>query len=183
MGSSSSTEVVKHVESEESKRAKLLDRLEKQLEELKSEVTKVEPSIKENIKETISQEEDALLMRYSQLTDKEKITQDIQKVFGDFPLLSFLVDTATRLVGAMTSSKEMTEILRWQERKMVKRVGNQVFGIEAHYKVKIMEESKGNVFSSSKDTVVLIAYKCIAHSMDLNPADIPDAEEYKQITF
>lgn len=82
----------------------------------------------------------------------------------------------------MASSEELQEILRWQERKMVKRVGDKVYGIEAHYKVKVLEETKGTVFRS-RDTVVLIAYKCIAHAMDLNPADFPDDEEHKQLTF
>ena len=84
----------------------------------------------------------------------------------------------------MTSSQELQEIFRWQERKMVKRVGDKVYEIEAHYKVKVLEESKGTMFTGrSKDTVVLIAYKCIAHVMDLNPAEFPDDEELKQLTF
>ena len=79
----------------------------------------------------------------------------------------------------MTSSQELQEIFRWQERKMVKRVGDKVYEIEAHYKVKVLKEITGR----SKDTVVLIAFKCIAHVMDLNPAEFPDAEELKQLTF
>ena len=81
--------------------------------------------------------------------------------------------------------EEMTEILRWQEHKIMKRIGNQVYGIEAHYKVKLLEETEGEYmgFRSSKETVVLIAYKCLAHAMDLNPEDYPDEETFKQITF
>ena len=186
MGSSSSKEttkeIVAYVESEESKRIRLLGRLEKQLEELKKEVTTVEPAISSNVRCTVCQEQDALLMRYSQLTDKEQVSRDIERIFGGFPLLGFLVDTATKLVSTMASSEELQEILRWQERKMVKRVGDKVYGIEAHYKVKVLEETKGTVFKT-RDTVVMIAYKCIAHAMDLNPADFPDDEEHKQLTF
>ena len=174
-----------YVESDESKRARVLSKLENQLEQLKEEVVSVEPSIQKSVKETVYVEQDALLMRYSQLKDKSKIEQDIRNMFGDFPLLGFIVDTASRMVTAMTSSEEMTEILRWQERKIVKRIGNQVYGIEAHYKVKLLEETKGEYmgFRSSKETVVLIAYKCLAHAMDLNPEDYPDEETFKQITF
>lgn len=184
MGSSSSKEVVRYVESDESKRMRLLSQLDKQLEELKQEVTSVEPAIKTNVRETVRLEQDALLMRYSQLQDKDRVVYDIRNIFAGFPLLEFLVETATKLVTTMTSSEELKEILRWQERKMVKRIDNKVYGIEAHYKVKILEESKGSVpgFKSS-DTVVLIAYKCIAHAMDLDPQDIPDDEEHQQITF
>ena len=121
-------------------------------------------------------------MRYSQLTDKEQVVRDIRGIFSGFPILEFLVETASKLVSTMASSEELKEILRWQERKMVKRVGNKVYGIEAHYKIKILEETKGTKFKS-KDTVVLIAYKCIAHVMDHNPAEFPDDEEHKQLTF
>lgn len=188
MGSSGSKqeikEVVKYVESDESKRIRLLGQLENQLQQLKEEVNGVQPSISENVKETISLEQDALLLRYSQLKDKELVVRHIKEVFEKFPLLEFLVDTATTLVSVMTSSEEVKEILRWHEKKMVKRVNDKVYGIEAHYKVKILEEIQGNVFTGkSKDTVVLIAYKCMSHVMDLNPENFPDTEEFKQITF
>lgn len=186
MGSSSSKEtpkeIVKYVESDESKRIRLLGRLENQLEELKKEVTTVEPAISSNVRCTVCQDQDALLMRYSQLTNKEQVLSDIEEIFSGFPLLGFLVDTATKLVSTMASSQQLQEILRWQERKKVKRVGDKVYGIEAHYKVKVLEETTGKVFKS-RDTVVLIAYKCIVHAMDLDPADFPDDEEHKQLTF
>jgi len=186
MGLSSSKqtpkEIVKVVESDESKRIRLIGRLENQLEELKQEVITVESAFRSNVHHTVCQEQDALLMRYSQLTDKEQITRDIQGIFGGFPIMGFLVETATKLVSTMTSSDDLKEILRWQERIMVKRVGDKVYGIEAHYKVKVLEESKGTVFKT-KDTVVLIAYKCIAHVMDLDPAEFPDDDEHKQLTF
>jgi len=184
MGKTSSKEVIRYVESDESKRIRLLGQLDRQLEELKQEVTSVEPAFKTNVRETVRQHQDALLMRYSELQDKDQVIQHIQNIFGGSPLLEFLVETATRMVSTMISSHELKEILRWQEQKVVKRVGNKVYGMEAHYKVKLLEESKGNLPGfRSRDTVVLIAYKCIAHTMNLNPQDFPDEEEHKQLTF
>ena len=174
-----------YAESDESKRARVLCQLENQLEQLKKEVTSVEPSIQQDVKQTVSQVQDAFLTRYSQLKNKAKIEEDIRNMFGNFPMVTFIVDIASRMITAMTNSKEMTDILRWQERKIVKRIGNQVYGIEAYYKVKILEETKEKYMGlkSSKDTVVLIAYKCFAHLMDLNPEEYPDVETFKQITF
>ena len=60
MGSSSSTQIVKYVESDESKRFRLLSRLENQLEELKQEVITVEPAFRSNVRETVTVEQDAL---------------------------------------------------------------------------------------------------------------------------
>ena len=184
MGKTPSKEVVIQVESDESKRIRLLGKLDNQLKELQAEVTSVEPSIKENVKETIHLEQDALLMRYSELSNKDLIVEHVKKIFGKFPLLEFLVDTSTTLVSVMASSEEMKELLRWHEKKLVKRVNNKVYGIEAHYKVKVLEETKGNmVTGKSKDTVVLIAYKCLSHTMDLDPEDFPDDKELENIKF
>ena len=109
----------------------LSGKLENELEQRKKEVTSVEPSIQQDVKQTVSLEQDALLMRYSQLKDKAKIEEDIKKIFGDYQaMLDFIVDTACRMVSAMTSSEKMTDVLRWHERKIVKRIGNQVYGID-----------------------------------------------------
>ena len=122
-------------------------------------------------------------MRYSQLADKDKVTQDISNLFAGFPQVNFLVETATRMVSALTSSDELQEILRWQDRTKVMRVGNKVLGIEVHYKVKVLEESKGHVLNRSKDTLVMFAYKCIAHAMDHDPENFPDVQEHSKLTF
>lgn len=184
MGKTESKEVVIEVESDESKRIRLLGQLDNQLKELKAEVTSVEPSIKENVRETISLEQNALMIRYSELKNKQKIVEHVKEMFGDFPLVEFLVDTATTLVSVMASSEEMKELLRWHQRRLVKRIDDQVYGIEAHYKVKVLEEIKGNrITGTSKDTVVLIAYKCMSHVMNLDPKDFPDDKALAQIKF
>ena len=176
--------VIKEVESDESKRIRLLGQLDNQLKELKAEVTSVQPSIKENVRETIFLEQNALMIRYSELKNKQKIVEHVKQMFGNFPLLEFLVDTATTLVSVMASSEEMKELLRWHDKKLVKRVGDKVYGIEAHYKVKVLEEIKGNrITGMSKDTVVMIAYKCLSHAMDLDPEDFPDDKALAQIKF
>ena len=176
MGGSSSKEVVVYVESDESKRIRLLGKLDKQLESLKQEVVSVKPSIKDNVLETISSEEDALLMRYSQLQDTKQIEKNIREIFVDFPALDFLIETATKMISAVNRTEELTEFLRWHERREIKRYGQRVYGLELHYKVKILEEDKGRI-RSHKETVVLIAYKCLAHVMNLDPNEYPDNEE------
>ena len=186
MGSGSSKtvevkEIVKYVESDESKRAAILAKLNHQLEDLKKEVTLVPQIINDNVKTTVSKMEDATLLRYSQLQDMSKIEENIKQVFKGFPILDVIVDAASNMVAAMNATEELTEILRWQQRVLVKRVGDKVYGLEVHYKVKILEETKGWVGSKRRETVVLVAYKAIAHAMDLNPADYPDDEELPQV--
>ena len=176
-------EVVRYVESDESKRAAILAKLDHQLEDLKKEVTLVPQIINDNIKTTISKLEDATLLRYSQLQDMTKIEENIKQVFKGFPVMQIIVDAASNMIAAMNATEELTEILRWQQRKLVKRVGDKVYGLEVHYKVKILEETKGWVGNKKKETVVLVAYKAIAHSMDLNPEDYPDDEELNMLKF
>ena len=176
-------EVVKYVESDESKRAATLARLDHQLEDLKKEVTLVPPIINDNVKSTVSKLEDATLLRYNQLQDMTKIEENIKQVFKGFPVMQVIVDAASNMIAAMNATEELTEILRWQQRKLVKRVGDKVYGLEVHYKVKILEETKGWIGNKKKETVVLVAYKAIAHTMDLCPEDYPDDEELNMLKF
>ena len=182
-GSSKTVEVVRYVESDESKRAAVLVRLDHQLEDLKKEVTTVPQIINDNVKSTVSKMEDATLLRYSQLQDMTKIEDNIKQVFKGFPVMQVIVDAASNMIAAMNATEELTEILRWQQRKLVKRVGDKVYGLEVHYKVKILEETKGWVGNKKKETVVLVAYKAIAHTMDLRPEDYPDDDELHMLKF
>ena len=176
-------EVVRYVESDDSKRAAALFKLNRQLDELKREVTTVEPIIRDNIKAEVTKIEDATLLRYSQLQDMSKIEENIKQVFKGFPVMQVLVDAASNMIAAMNATDELTEILRWQQRKLIKRVDNKVYGIEVHYKVKILEETKGWVGARKKETVVLVAYKAIASTMNLNPADYPDEDDLLALKF
>lgn len=184
MGSTDSKvrDIVDEHEGDEIQKIKIRGELSNQLDQLKKEVDSVEPSIQDHVKETIFTVKDATIIRYKDLSERKKIVDHVSQMFGKFPLAEFLIDTTTTLVSIMSSSEEMKELLRWQERKMVKRVGNKVFGVEVHYKIKMLDETKG-LFSTTKDTVVLIAYKCLNHAMDLKAADYPNDEEYKQLTF
>lgn len=185
--STAAKEIIKYVPQEQSStqisRTDLIVKLDHQLDDLKREVTLVEPAIKDNVRSTVSKIEDATLLRYSQLEDMSKIEENIKQVFKGFPVMEVIVDAASNMVAAMNATKELTEILRWQQRKLVKRVGDKVYGLEVHYKVKILEETKGWIGPKKKETVVLVAYKALAHAMNLDPEDYPDAEEFQALKF
>ena len=177
-------EVIKYIESDESKRAALLAKLDNQLDVLKKEVSTVEQIIKENVRAEICKIEDAAILRYSQLSEMSSIKKDLELVFKGFPVMSVIVDAASNMVAALNSSQELTEILRWQQQTRKKRVGDKVYGIELHYKVKILEETKGwQLMGKKKDTVVLVAYKAIASVLDLDPEHFPDDDEFAALKF
>ena len=177
-------EVVKYVESDESKRAAMLAKLDHQLDSLRKEVASIQPVIRENVHSTVFQLEDATLLRYSQLEDMTVIKKNIEQIFEGFPVMSVIVDAASNMIAAMKSTEELTEIMRWHQRKVMKRVGKNVYGMEVHYKVKILEETKGAwLTSKKKETVVLVAYKAIAHSMSVSPDKYPDDEVLGKLTF
>ena len=177
-------EVVKYVESDESKRAAMLAKLDHQLDSLRKEVAGIQPVIRENVHSTVFQLEDATLLRYSQLEDMTEIKKNIEQIFEGFPVMSVIVDAASNMIAAMKSTDELTEIMRWHQRKVMKRVGKNVYGMEVHYKVKILEETKGAWLSSKKkETVVLVAYTAIAHSMSVSPDKYPDDEVLGKLTF
>ena len=177
-------EVVKYVESDESKRAAILAKLDRQLESLRKEVADIQPVIQENVYSTVFQLEDATLLRYSQLEDMTDIKKNIEQIFEGFPVLSVIVDAASNMIAAMNTTDELTEIMRWHQRKVMKRVGQVVYGMEVHYKVKILEETKGSwPLSKRTETGVLVAYKAIAHTMTLSPDKYPDEKVLDQLTF
>ena len=162
--------------------------LNEQLEELKEEVKTVVPVITDGIKHTFMSQEDVLLMKYSQLDDMDKIKEDIKGMFqsvDDVKILDFIIATATSMISALKHSKEMKEVMRWHQRKLEKRVSDtQVVGMEAHYKVKIEETTSGGIISKKeKETVVLIAYKVMAHILDRAPEDFLGKEELAALTF
>ena len=97
----------KYVESDESKRAAILAKLSHQLEDLRKEVTLVEPTIKDNVRSTVSELKDATLLRYSQLQDMSKIEEDIKKVFKGFPVMQVIVDAASNMIAAMNATEEL----------------------------------------------------------------------------
>ena len=56
-----------------------------------------------------------------------------------------------------------------------KNIKKKVYGLELHYKMKELKKDK--------DTVVLLAYVCIVHAMDLRPEEYPDDDKLNQLKF
>ena len=165
--------------------------LKEHLEELKQEVKKVVPLITDGIKHTILSQEDVLLMRYSQLDHMDRMTEDIKAMFqnvDDVRILDFIISTATSMIGAVKHSMEMKEVMRWHQRKVEKRINDKVIGMEAHYKVEIKEyrytsKTKYRWMVPEKETVVLIAYKVMAHTLDRAPGDFLSAKDISCLIF
>lgn len=186
-GSESKSVVIREVESAESLEYRMRGTLKSQLEEMKSDVKQVVPAIDENVIKTINEIEDALILRYSQLDDRSKIAENVRQILGAGSIqqvTAFIVDAAEKMIYAMHSTDEMKEVMRWQMRKQVIKVGSQVIGMEAHYRVKVLEEkSKNYVTKDTKDTVVIIGYKILVHSLQENPADMLTGEQLKTLSF
>lgn len=176
--------------------------LDEQLEEMKDEVKEVDQIITEDVIDTVKSIEDSVLLSYEQLEDMSKIEANIQQVFKGFPAVGILVDSATSMIAAMKNTDELKKMFRWQQRKVIQRIPgkrgqpDKVVGLELHYKVKIIEEStaagmmsrvsgffKGAPAQDKKKTVVLVAYKCLAHTMDLPADDYLDKEELDNLVF
>lgn len=170
---------------DEQQKVVLLERLEKQVQELRDEIKEIPPAFTKEIKATVSMEEDVMLLRYADLKDKSAIQRNISEIFSKHPMLEFIMETAKSMIASMSSTQEMTDAMRWNNRKLVKRVGSKVYGLEAHFKVQLLEkkESHNLGLTSSKDTILIVAYKCRAHSIEGDPDMFPDEDEIKHLTF
>ncbi|CAF4385147.1 unnamed protein product, partial [Adineta steineri] len=118
---------VEYVESEESKRMKVLFNLENQLEVLKNEVFSQPQLIVNGIQETVMEQSDVLILRYSDLTDMKTMENNVRDMFGNCPLLKDLVNTATQIIATMNNTKELTELMKWHQKTIKKLVGDKVF--------------------------------------------------------
>lgn len=178
------------------------DMLDEQLDAMKDEVKDVEEIINDDVIDTIKSIEDSVLLQYEQLRDMSTIETNIRQVFKGFPALDVLVDAATSMIAAMKNTEELKKMFRWQQRKIIQRVpgkgGNpdRVVGLELHYKVKIVEETEvagalkrfggwvsGTPAKDNTKTIVMVAYKCLAKTMNLEPSDYLDKDELDDLKF
>ena len=163
--------------------------LDQQLSALGEEVRKVDPLFaEEKILETVACYQDAVMMRYERLDDMDTILKHLESVFIDFPGVDTLMDHAKKLIQCTRDSSALKEIMRWQSSKVMRVIEGSTIGIEVHYKLKIYEESTGSRFwfspsSLKKDTVVLIGYKCVSHTMNVNASSVPNVDKLKRITL
>ena len=178
-----------YVESEESKKFKELMRTDRQIDEMKQEVFSLDPLITKGIKETICKEENVTIVEYKDLRDKEKMIRNVETLFTNFPHKKFLVETAQAMVEAMATTKEMSHLMRWHNREVVINKDSKVIGLEIQYKLKLYDASKGGSRAGyffggvPKETVLIIAYKCMAHTMDKAADDVLTTQELKELEF
>ena len=155
------------------------------MKSLKDEMKDIPPAFTDQIKETVSMEEDVILLRYADLKDKAVLQKNIEDIFCKHPMLKFINDTSKSMVAAMSSTEEMTDAMRWNQRKLIKRIGQNVYGMEAHFKVQLVqkEKSKHLGLSTSRETFFMVAYKTCAHSIEGDPDGYPDEDDIKRLTF
>ena len=144
-------------------RSSALTNLDSRLEGLRKEIQNRPKAIEKGVATTISTLDDAVIMRYSQLQDTRVIEENVEKIFQKFPGREQVVIATHEMIANMMSTKSKT-LQGWQHRKKFKNHKGKTIGIEIHFKTEMFEEIDPH--RSNRDTVVLIAYKCLAHMMD-----------------
>ena len=174
-----------YVNTEEADRALVQCQVENKTKELQSEVKNFKQEFPEkDVQHTVATKEDVLVLTYKDLRDTTKILDNVKDMFEGFPGTDFIVDTAKKFVMAMNSTDELKEILRWQSNKVIRNIDGQSVGVEVHYKLSILEETtKHYISKNEKDTVIMLAYKSIAHVMNTPVAEIPSWDKLKSIKF
>lgn len=189
MGSSESKTVTKEVvktvyaNTDEANTALALCQLENKTKELQAEVQNIKQEFPDkDIIRTLATTQDVLVLRYKELEETSKILKNVSQIFAKFPGSSFINETAQKLVLTMRSTDELKEIIRWQSNKVVRNVDGQVYGIEVHYKLNMMEDIKKHYISKDqKDTILIVAYKCITHTMNASVTDVPSEASWEKL--
>ncbi|XP_046861216.1 uncharacterized protein LOC124454452 [Xenia sp. Carnegie-2017] len=151
-----------------------------QLKQTKKEVREQRPLITQNVIEQIYSQEDSMVIRYSNLKDISEITNHLETIFKDEQALEFLTNAAQKMISAFKSSEEMTELCRWNQVKKIQKCGDQVVGMELHYKVVINEDK--NVIRAN-DTIVILGYKFIKSALSTKVHNLPGEQDLKALRF
>ena len=162
MGGSTSS-VVQHIygRSDPEVNQLAITNLDSSLDSLRQEIKSRPQAITQGVKNTISSIEDAVILRYSDLQDQREIERNVETIFSKFPGREKVVDSTKRMIDDMQSSRS-DQLQGWQHNKKFKDHEGKKIGIEIHYKTQMFEAGS----SANRDTVVLIAFKCLAHTMD-----------------
>lgn len=171
-------------EADDNNQKLLSSSLTDQLEKMKLDVQAQRPIIEENVVATAEADEQAFVLRYSDVKDPEQVRMNVQELFGESPVSEFLVDSAVKVFNAITSTTELKEMQGWRRTSKIKNVDGNIFGIEVHFVVNGMKQAKGRdwKFNKVEDTILLIGYKYVVYSMSLNPDEIPKENELLEET-
>ena len=160
MGGSTSN-VVQHIYGTRDQLA--ITDLDRRLDSLGQEIKSRPQAITQGVLKTVSSVEDAVILRYSDLQDQREIERNVETIFSTFPGSEKVIESTKQMIDDMQSSRS-NQLQGWQHNKKFKDHEGKKIGIEIHYKTQMFEASS----SASRDTVVLIAFKCLAHIMDPN---------------
>ena len=170
MGESQSKEDINSAQSQE-------------LQKLKQEVMQIEPTIRTNVRVTVSHTENALSAHYHQLRDQKNVIESVKAIFAGSPGLGFVLDAASRLLSSLTSSDQSNSMVHWQMCHKIVRQGNYVYGMELHYKIKKQEGAKTHLLHHSSDAKMLVAFNYMVHIMDYDPENFPNDQELGKLTL
>ncbi|XP_028398629.1 uncharacterized protein LOC114522195 [Dendronephthya gigantea] len=180
MGGSSSTATIKCLPQESQTDVK------EQLKESLAEVSDQKCLVTQNVVEQMQLHQNAVIMTYHELTDKNKIVEDIRGVVKGENAVKFLSSHAEKMIDVFQNSKAMKELQRWNQTKKIRVVGNKVVGQELHYKIIILDKQVGvmsHLGRGTKETMVILAYKYIEHALSTDPSALPDEEKLKALSF
>ena len=181
--SNSSHNVAEEFAKNEQQVAEIEEKLKTQLDGLKQEVIALPPLIKENVRAEVIRSENVKLIRFSELEDKEVLVQAVKNLFGKFPLVDMLIDVVQGMVATIKGSEsgEVKEILSWEQHSQKRRLGEELYGMEYHYTVRIYEECKGWSGFKKKNTVLMIAWKAATYTMSGDPKDFPTKDTLNEL--
>ena len=161
MGGTTSTAIADHVYSA-TDRAAALRNLDSRLDALRREIQDRPQAITKGVANTVSAVSDAMILRYSQLQDTSLIEKNVGELFQKFPGREHVINATRDMMLSMRSTKS-SRLQGWKHRKKFMTHKGKELGVEIHYKTEMIEDVST---AHNRDTVVLIAYKCLAHVMD-----------------
>ena len=155
----------------------------KPVEKLQREVSGSKALITEDIKTTIENTTDALVIRYVDLDDLDTLKKNIESLFHKSVAKSHLIEAATAMFTALRTTSEMKDLERKFEMRRYFRHNAKLYGMELHYAVRGIEKSRKSGRTIHMDTELIVAYMVKLYTMTGDPEDYPEKSEYDELEF
>ena len=137
--------------------------------------------ITKGIKTTIEIIEDQVAIRFVDLKDTAALEAKVADLFqksSSAVVQNYVVDTATKMYKALSTTKEMKDIKRSYHRQKSMSINNKIYGLEVLYCIRGTDQSS---YKSPDSIKLLIAYKVVLYIMEGGATDCPDKSELQHL--
>ena len=147
-----------------------------ELSQMSAAVHRFPKLITKGIKHAIESLEDQVVIKYVDLKDTAALEANVEQLFSKSSkqVQEYVVDTATEMYRALSTTKEMKDIKRTYHHQKRTSFKDKIYGLEVHY---CMRGTDQLTWISPDSIELMIAYEVVLYLMEGDATDYPDQAE------